>query len=44
MSLQALTGNTCIPGGTAAAETGIFRARPILPMPAVDWQRKAGEL
>ncbi|MFH1646975.1 MAG: molybdopterin-dependent oxidoreductase, partial [Chloroflexota bacterium] len=42
MYLQALTGNTCIPGGTAAAETGIFRARPLYPMPAVDWQKEPG--
>lgn len=42
MYLQALTGNIGIPGGTAAAETGIFRGRPTLPIPAVDWQRKPG--
>ena len=42
MYLQALTGNIGIPGGTAAAETGMFRGRPTLPVPAVDWQRKPG--
>lgn len=45
MYLQALTGNTCSPGGTAAAGTGTFgngdRALPA-PGPAVDWQRKPG--
>ena len=43
MYLQALSGNTCIPGGTAAAETGLFRAPIILPCPVVDWQRKPGQ-
>jgi anaerobic dimethyl sulfoxide reductase subunit A len=42
MYLQALTGNTCIPGGTAAAETGVFRGRLTMPIPRVDWQRKPG--
>ncbi len=42
MYLQALTGNTCIPGGTAAAETAMSQGRPTLPKPVVDWQRKPG--
>lgn len=42
MYLQALTGNTCIPGGTPAAETGMFIGRPVGPRPEVDWQRKPG--
>ncbi|MFC2052623.1 molybdopterin-dependent oxidoreductase, partial [Chloroflexota bacterium] len=42
MYLQALTGNTCIPGGTAAAETGLLRGMMTLPIPKVDWQRKPG--
>jgi anaerobic dimethyl sulfoxide reductase subunit A len=42
MYLQALTGNTCIPGGTAAAETGMWLGQPALPKPVVDWQRKPG--
>jgi anaerobic dimethyl sulfoxide reductase subunit A len=41
MYLQALTGNTCIPGGTAAAETGLAPGQPG-PRPVVDWQRKPG--
>ncbi|MDO8473673.1 MAG: molybdopterin-dependent oxidoreductase [Dehalococcoidia bacterium] len=40
MYLQALTGNTCIPGGTSAAETGNFLGQAFIPIPAVDWQRK----
>ncbi len=41
MYLQALTGNTCIPGGTAAAET--WRHGPTIgPAPVVDWQRQPG--
>jgi anaerobic dimethyl sulfoxide reductase subunit A len=42
MYLQALTGNSCIPGGTAAAETGMFVGHPALPKPVVDWQRAPG--
>jgi anaerobic dimethyl sulfoxide reductase subunit A len=42
MYLQALTGNTCIPGGTAAAETGYWLGQKAGPVPAVDWQRKPG--
>lgn len=42
MYLQALTGNTCIPGGTAAAETGMWLGQPSLPKPVVDWRRKPG--
>ena len=42
MYLQALTGNTCIPGGTAAAETGTWLGQRQKPMPSVDWQRKPG--
>jgi anaerobic dimethyl sulfoxide reductase subunit A len=39
MYLQALTGNTCIPGGTAAAETGLAPGAASVPRPRVDWQR-----
>ena len=42
MYLQALTGNTCILGGTAAAETGLPLGHVASPMPTVDWQRKPG--
>ncbi|MFC2022034.1 molybdopterin-dependent oxidoreductase [Chloroflexota bacterium] len=42
MYLQALTGNTCLPGGTAAAETGLSLGQSALPSPVVDWQRKPG--
>ena len=42
MYLQALTGNTCIPGGTAAAETGMPLGPLVGPIPAVEWQRKPG--
>ncbi|MFC2039723.1 molybdopterin-dependent oxidoreductase [Chloroflexota bacterium] len=42
MYLQALSGNMCIPGGTAGAETGIFRGSTHFPYPKVDWQRKPG--
>ncbi|MFC2001004.1 molybdopterin-dependent oxidoreductase [Chloroflexota bacterium] len=39
MYLQALTGNTMIPGGTAAAETGYWLGHKTNPIPVVDWQR-----
>ena len=44
MYLQALTGNTLTPGGTASAETGCeFGAHEsMLPKPTVDWQRAPG--
>ena len=42
MYLQALTGNTCIPGGTAAAETGYILGQLTVPLPIVDWGRKPG--
>jgi anaerobic dimethyl sulfoxide reductase subunit A len=42
MYLQALTGNACILGGTAAAETGLPLGHLASPMPTVDWQRKLG--
>ena len=44
MYLQALTGNTMCPGGTASAETaGEFgQHKPTLPKPTVDWQRAPG--
>ncbi|MDO8567755.1 MAG: molybdopterin-dependent oxidoreductase [Dehalococcoidales bacterium] len=42
MYLQALTGNICIPGGTAAAETGLWMGQSSLPRPVVDWQQKPG--
>lgn len=42
MYLQALSGNMCIPGGTAAAETGLPRGVTTLPIPKVDWQRQPG--
>ncbi len=40
MYLQALTGNTAIPGGTAAAETGYWLGQKVGPVPVVDWQRQ----
>jgi len=40
MYLQALTGNSCIPGGTPAAETGLPLGRFLGRGPVVDWQRK----
>lgn len=42
MYLQALTGNTCVPGGTAAAETAWWLGQPVGPKPTVDWQRRPG--
>ena len=41
MYLQALTGNSLSPGGTASAETAceFGRHEPTLPKPVVDWQR-----
>lgn len=42
MYLQALTGNTFIPGGTPAAETGLPLGRSTAPSPRVDWQRMPG--
>jgi len=42
MYLQALTGNTCIPGGTPAAETGYSLGHSTFWGPMVDWQRKPG--
>jgi len=42
MYLQALTGNTHIPGGTPAAETGLPLGSPAGPSPLVDFQRKPG--
>ncbi|MFC1920049.1 molybdopterin-dependent oxidoreductase, partial [Chloroflexota bacterium] len=42
MYLQALTGNTCIPGGTAAAETGLCVGQLPGSIPVVDWQQKPG--
>lgn len=42
MYLQALTGNTFIPGGTAGAETGAYPGRPSKPIPRVNWGRKPG--
>jgi len=42
MYLQALTGNTLIQGGTAAAETGLWWGNSGGPMPVVDWQQKPG--
>ena len=42
--LQALTGNTLTPGGTASAETAceFGQHSPSLPRPFVDWQRTQG--
>lgn len=40
MYLQALTGNTFIPGGTAAVETGLWWGRLGGSLPWVDWQQK----
>lgn len=42
MYLQALSGNSCIPGGTPAAETGLPLGRYLGRTPVVDWQRKPG--
>jgi len=42
MYLQALTGNTCAPGGTAAAETGLPPGHAVRRIPSVDWQRQPG--
>jgi anaerobic dimethyl sulfoxide reductase subunit A len=42
MYLQALTGNTCIQGGTAAAETFHWVGRPTVNKPSVDWRQKPG--
>lgn len=42
MYLQALSGNIGIPGGTAAAATGLQFGRWTAPVPRVDWQRKPG--
>ena len=39
MYLQALTGNTFIPGGTAAVETGLWWGRLGGALPWVDWQQ-----
>jgi len=40
--LQALTGNSCIPGGTAAAETSNWEGHVSLPKPAIDLKRAHG--
>jgi anaerobic dimethyl sulfoxide reductase subunit A len=44
MYLQALTGNTLSPGGSASAETAseFGQHEPSLPKPVVDWQKKPG--
>jgi anaerobic dimethyl sulfoxide reductase subunit A len=44
MYLQALTGNTLTPGGTASAEAGceFGNHESIIPKPTVDWQRAHG--
>jgi anaerobic dimethyl sulfoxide reductase subunit A len=42
MYLQALSGNMCIPGGTAASSTGLQFGHWTMPFPKVDWQRKSG--
>ena len=44
MYLQALTGNTMSPGGTASAETSceFGQHEPTIPKPTVDWQKKPG--
>ncbi len=44
MYLQALTGNTLTPGGTASAESGCeFGQHELsLPKPSIDWQRARG--
>jgi len=46
MYMQALTGNVCIPGGTAAAEACNFGrgefGGSLLPRPTIDWQRAPG--
>lgn len=48
MYLQALTGNTAIAGGTAAAQTGFWFGAggtnlSAIGMPSIDWQRKPGD-
>ena len=44
MYLQALTGNTLTPGGTASAETATYFGlhEPLVPKPIVDWNRAPG--
>jgi anaerobic dimethyl sulfoxide reductase subunit A len=42
MYLQALTGNTCIAGGTSGAETSLHHGHPAMPTPMVDWQQEPG--
>jgi anaerobic dimethyl sulfoxide reductase subunit A len=42
MYLQALSGNTLLPGGTAGAETGGQLGRLLMPTPSVDWRRAPG--
>lgn len=42
MYLQALTGNTIIPGGNAVAESGLWWGSAGGPMPAVNWRQKPG--
>jgi anaerobic dimethyl sulfoxide reductase subunit A len=44
MYLQALTGNTLAPGGTASAETAseFGQHEQSIPKPVVDWQKKPG--
>ncbi len=42
MYLQALTGNTMIPGGNAVAESGLWWGSSGGPMPYVDWHQKPG--
>lgn len=48
MYLQALTGNTAIKGGTAAAQTGFWFGAggtnlSAIGMPGIDWQRRPGD-
>lgn len=42
MYLQALTGNTFIPGGNAVAESGLWWGRQGGPLPMADWHQKPG--
>jgi anaerobic dimethyl sulfoxide reductase subunit A len=42
MYLQALTGNTMAPGGTAASQTGVLDGHAGMPMPNIDLHRAPG--
>ena len=42
MYLQALSGNTGLPGATAAAESGLWKGHKNVPLPVVNWGRQPG--